>query len=102
TNIMRLLSCFTLLAGASLLVAQTPGPKTYATPEEARDALVQAAAGGIEALRAAIGPGSTKVVETGDEVQDKKLVADFRQRVAEKAELDRETMDLNRMTLLVG
>lgn len=99
---MKLLSCITLLAGASLLVAQTPAPKTYATPEEARDALVQGAAGGIEALRAAIGPGSTKVVETGDEVQDKKLVADFRRRVAEKAELVSDSMNLNRMTLLIG
>lgn len=85
-----------------MLVAQTPGPKTYATPEEARDALVQGAAGGIETLRTAIGPGSTKVVETGDEVQDKKLVADFRQRVAEKAQLEPDPMNLNRMTLLVG
>ena len=99
---MKILSCITLLAGASLLVAQTPGPKTYATPEEARDALVQGAAGGIEALRTAIGPGSTKIVETGDEVQDKKLVEDFRRRVAEKTELEPDPMNNNRVTLLVG
>ena len=35
-----------LTAGATLLLAQKGGPKTFATPEEARDALIQAAASG--------------------------------------------------------
>jgi len=99
---MKLLSCFTLLAGASLLVAQQQGTKTYATPEEARDALVQAAAGGIAAVRTVLGPGSADVVRTGDDVQDNKLVADFNRRVAEKVQLEPDPSNLNRMWLVTG
>src|SRR4051812_37592290 len=99
---MKLLSCFTLLAGASLLVAQQQGTKTYATPEEARDALVQAAARGIAAVRTVLGPGSADVVRTGDDVQDNKLVADFNRRVAEKVQLEPDPSNLNRMWLVTG
>jgi hypothetical protein len=99
---MRLLSCITLLAGASLLVAQPQGTKTYATPEEARDAIVQAAAAGIQTLRTVLGPGAAEVVQTGDEVQDKEILAGFNRRVAEKVQLEQDPSNLNRMDLLTG
>jgi len=99
---MKLFSCFALLAGAWLLVAQPQGAKTYATPEEARDALVQAAAGGVAAVRNLLGPTSTDIVRTGDEVQDNKIVADFQRRVAEKVQLEPDSSNLNRYTLLTG
>ena len=99
---MKVLSCFTLLAGASLLIAQPQGTKTYATPEEARDAVVQAAAGGVNALRAVLGPGSAEVVRTGDEVLDQTLLADFNRRAAEKAQVELDPSNLNRMTLVTG
>jgi len=96
------LTYIALLAAAAQLVAQPQGTKTYATAEEARDAVIQAASQGIEALRIVFGPGSTEVVRTGDSVLDNKLVADFSRRAAEKVQLEPEPLNPNRITLLTG
>jgi hypothetical protein len=98
----KTLNCIALLAGAALLVAQPQGTKTYATPEEARDALVQAAASGMDAVKTLLGPGSADIVRTGDAVQDKKIVADFSRRAAEKTQLEPQPLNPNHVTLLLG
>ncbi len=96
------LICLICTAGAALLLAQPQGAKTYSTPEEARDALIQAAASGLEAVRTLLGPGAPDIVRTGDEVQDAKLLADFNQRAAGKTQLEPNEMNPNQITLLVG
>lgn len=98
----KTLTLLLLLGGTALLMAQIPAPQTFATPEEARDALVQAAAKGLDAVRTLFGPGAADVVRTGDEVQDKKMIADFNRRVAEKTQLIPDEMNDNRMILLLG
>ena len=84
------------------LAAQTSGPKTFNSPEEARDALVQAAAGGINALRELLGAGSAEILTTGDEVQDKNLVERFQRQTAEKVQLSPDEMNHDRIVILVG
>jgi len=96
------LTCVTFLAGAALLLAQTGGPKTFSTPEEARDALVQAAASGLDAVKTMMGPGSADILRTGDEVQDKTLLDNFNRRAAEKAGIEPDEMNPNRATVVVG
>ena len=91
-----------LALGAMLLSAQTTGPKTFATAEEAKDALIQAAAKGLDAVKEIMGPGSADILRSGDPVQDKALVEQFNRRVAEKAQLEPDQMNPNRMTLDVG
>jgi len=98
----KTLKYIALLAGATLLTAQPQGTKTYATPEEARDAIVQAAAKGMDALKTALGPGAADIMGSGDEVQDKNLLADFNRRLAEKVQWEPEPLDPSRLTLLLG
>lgn len=96
------LICFAFFAGAALLMAQTAGPQTFATPEAAHDALVQAASKGVDALKELMGPGSAEILRTGDAVEDKNLLEKFRQRVAEKVQLDPDEMDSNHVNVLLG
>ena len=79
-----------LLAGAALSVARAEGGKTFATPEEARDALVQAAQKGLDEVRALFGPSSAGIVRTGDEVADKNVLTRFNTLAAEKTSLEPE------------
>jgi hypothetical protein len=102
TAIMKKLTYLSLFGGVALLVAQTAGPKTFGTPEEARDALIQAAAKGLDEVRTLFGPGAADIVRTGDAVQDKKALEEFNRRAAEKAQLEPDEMSPHRMILLLG
>lgn len=99
---MRTLTSLAVLAGAAFLSAQKGGPKTFGTSEDARDALVQAAAAGLDAVKELFGPGSADILRTGDDVEDRNLLARFSQGVAEKTQLETDPMNPDRVTLLVG
>jgi hypothetical protein len=94
------IACF--IAGGAVLQAQTAGPQMFATPEAARDALVQATSKGVDALKELMGPESSGLLRTGDPVEDKNLLEKFRQRVAEKVGLDPDEIDQQRVTVLLG
>jgi hypothetical protein len=91
-----------LIAAAALLTAQTSTRKTFSTPEEARDALIEAAGKGLSEVRTLFGIGSTEIVGTGDEVQDKTVLATFNKLVSEKTQLEGGEISPNRRTLVVG
>jgi hypothetical protein len=78
------------LLSASLFGAEpAPGPRTFDTPRQAADALVQAAAADdVPAIVAMFGPAGKDIVPSGDPVQDKNDLARF----AEKA---KENMDIS-------
>jgi len=96
------LTYIAILAAAGVLGAQTVGPKTFSSPEEARDALIQAAAKGLDAVREMMGAGASEILRSDDEVQDKALLEKFRQRVAEKTKLEPDETNPNRVTLVIG
>ena len=96
------LSYLAFLVGAALLAQQAVGPKTFGSPEEARDALIQAASKGLNEARELMGPGSTDIVRTGDAIEDKNLLEKFKQRVAEKTQLEVDEMNPDHVTLLIG
>ncbi len=96
------LTYIAVFTGFALLAAQTAGPKTFSSPEEARDALVQGAKKGLDELRDIMGPDSTGILRTGDAVGDKNLLDKFNERVAEKTQLDPDPMNPNHYTLLIG
>lgn len=98
----RKLTFLILAAGLVPIVAQTKAAETFATPEQARDALVQAAAKGLDAVREFFGPQSADTLRTGDPVQDKKILDHFNELAAQKTRLDPDEMNPNAMTLLVG
>jgi hypothetical protein len=99
---IRRLTLIVVTTGAALVVAATEGGKTFASPQEARDALIQAAKDGGDALRALFGPGSVDIVRTGDAVQDKNVLETFNRLAAEKTELEGNETDPDQMTLLLG
>ena len=94
--------CLTLISAVALFGGQSGGPRTFNSPAEARDALLQAAAAGMNALRDLMGPGSAEILTTGDEVQDKNIVERFRRQTAEKAQLAPDEMNPDRIVVLVG
>jgi len=79
-----------------------PKTPTYGTAQEALDALVQASANGIDAIRTLLGPGSADVLRTGDEVEDKRLAAEFNRRAHEKAGLQDDPIHPEAMVVVVG
>ena len=71
--------------------AQRPGQKTFASAEEAANALVQAARSNDEqALVAILGPDSRDLVASGDETEDAHDRADFVQHYQEMHRLVKE------------
>jgi hypothetical protein len=100
-TMMKRTSWMAVLTGA-LLVGQTNSPKTFATPEQARDALVQAAAKGLDAVKEFFGPESADILRTGDTQEDQSVLKKFNQRAAQKVELEADEIDRNRMTINVG
>jgi hypothetical protein len=99
---LRKRTYFILVAGLVSLTARANAQKSFATPEEARDALIQAAKNGLDAVKTLFGPESNDILRTGDPVEDKNVVNRFNTRAAEKTRLDRDEMNPHVMRLLVG
>ena len=93
------ITCVTMPAGSA---AQVPGPTTFATPEQAVDAVIKAAAAGAPALLTLLGPDGKDLVSTGDAVQDQKDRDDFVRLAREKATIVRDPAFPNRAVLLIG
>lgn len=98
---MRRLNLIVLVAAVGLMADTTGDRKTFSSPEEARDALIQAAVKGVDEVRALFGTGSADILRTGDETEDKAVVDSFNRLAAEKTQL-KANEKKNRMTLLVG
>ena len=94
------LAC-TLFAGpASATDAKTPKQRSFATPEEAVQALIEAVKSADQAKMAAIyGPEREKLL-TGDAVEDASALKGFGERLAKGAAL--EKVDDAKYTLVVG
>lgn len=90
-----------LLAAGTLAFAQNQ--KTFPTPEAAAQDLIQAAsAGNTGELQAIFGANAKTVLTCGDPAQDKTERAEFANAAQEKFELERDSMDHDRMILSVG
>jgi hypothetical protein len=92
----------TLAAAAALVAAQTGGPAAFDTPEQARDALIDATGKGLDAVRTLFGPGSAEILRTGDEVEDKNGLERFKQRAAAKFQFVPDPMNPDRLNMEVG
>ena len=97
-----------LAAGVCLLAfplraAQTASQRTFDNPQQAKDALVQAAeAGDVPALLAIFGPDGKDIVASGDPVDDKNGLARFAEKAREKAQVTFDLGDPKRAILVVG
>jgi len=94
---------FTAAVGGATAMGQTQaaGPRTFSSPQQAADALVQAVeANDTAALNAIFGPAGKAIVTSGDPVADKNRRTEFARKAREKMEVSSETP--KRAILLVG
>jgi len=92
-NLSKLAAVAILLAAcfATRSVAQQAGQKTFASPEDAANALVTAAQNNDEkALLQILGPAGKHIVSSGDETEDAHSRANFVQRYQEMHRLVKE------------
>ena len=79
-------------AGAQNAIAASRNPRTFASPEEAVKALVEAAkAGDTKALAAILGPESRPLISSGDKVADKQARERFVHAYEQSNKLERPT-----------
>jgi hypothetical protein len=96
------------LTAATLLiaqqpVAQQPAERTFATPQEAAQALVDAAAqNDTAALLKLFGPQGTDIVQSGDPAEDTSARADFTRRAHEKMNVQTEPANPGRASIVTG
>jgi len=87
------------IAFAATLTAQ----RAYDTPKQAADALIAAAAkNDTKTLISILGPGSEKVVDSGDAVRDKQDYAHFVERARQKTNIEYDLADPDVAILVVG
>ncbi len=87
---------------AALAFAQ-PAQKTFDSPQAAAGDLIQAAASGNSAeLDAIFGPHAKTVLSSGDPARDQQERQEFAHAAQTRHELQRDSMDPNRMILSVG
>jgi hypothetical protein len=94
-----------LCLSAFTLQTATPqaGPRPFDTPQQAADALVQAAeTGDIAALVAILGPGSKDIVSSGDPVEDKNDLARFVAKAKEKMKISFDIDNPNQAVIVAG
>ncbi len=104
------LCCIFTLIFSSLSLAQakpteTPSQtqKTFSTPQEAADALIQAAEkDDIPAILEIFGPHGEDLLSTEDPVQDKNIVQGFVDEAHQKNSIAIDPKNSNRATLIVG
>ena len=91
-----------LVVGAVLLQA-APVQRTFATPQEAVQATIDAAEhNDTAALLQLFGPGGKDIVESGDPAQDKDLRAEFARSAHEKLQIDQDPFRPDRVEFTVG
>jgi len=83
--------------------AAPPVERTFATPKEAAQDLVDAAAqDDTAALLKLFGPQGTDIVQSGDSAEDKSARADFVRRAHEKMDVQIEPTNPGRATVVTG
>ena len=93
-----------LVVGALLLpAAPKDGQRTFATPQEAVQATIDAAEhNDTAALLQLFGPEGKDIVESGDPAEDKDLRAEFARSAHEKLQIDEDRLTPDRVTFTVG
>jgi len=101
---MRMTRTIVLLAlAASLSVAQQAVERSFATPQEAAQALVDASSqNDTAALLKLFGPQGVDIVKSGDPADDKDSRAEFARRAHEKMEVQVEPSNPNRAVIIAG
>lgn len=93
----------TLVLASPATPAASPGGKTFDSPQQAADALIQAVAKDDPAAMLAIfGPSGKKIVSSGDDVEDKNNRARFTELAKTKADVAIDKKNAHRAILSLG
>ena len=88
---------------AAPTAASQPKQKQFDTPQQAADALTQAADSfDTTTLKDILGPDSEDIIASEDPVQDKNRAAEFAAKAKEKSSIEVDKKDPNRAILVVG
>jgi len=93
------------LAVAAVLLQAAPleNQRTFATPQDAIQAIVDAAEHNDgPALLQLFGPDGKDILQSGDPAQDKELRADFARSAHEKLQIEQDPTNPDRATFAVG
>ena len=91
------------LAAVLLQAAPPASQQTFATPQEAIQAIVDAAEhNDAAALLQLFGPDGKDILESGDPAQDKDLRAEFARSAHEKLQIEQDPTNPDRATFAVG
>jgi hypothetical protein len=102
-RLTRLLAAGLVLGATLLEAAPKDGQRTFATPQEAVQATIDAAAhNDTAALLQLFGPEGRDIVESGDPAQDSDLRAEFARSAHEKLQIDTDPLTPDRATFTVG
>lgn len=92
-----------ILALAALLSAQQAGESTFATPQAAAQALVDATGkNDTAALMKLFGPQGSDIAQSGDPAGDAESRAEFARRAGEKMEVQIEPSNPDRASIIAG
>jgi hypothetical protein len=101
--VIAILCALGLLSYAALESKQTPSAKAFATPNEAAQALIQAAnTDDVPALTGILGPDAQDLISSADHVRDNSRIAEFVALAHEKESVRVDPEDPNSATLSVG
>lgn len=101
--VVACLLAFPLLLAAQTTPAAAPSQKTFATPQEAAEALINAASDyDLSALLQIVGPDGEDLVQTKDPVQDKNQAEAFGKLAKQKNSISVDPKNPNRATLIIG
>ena len=99
----RLLGAGLLLGTVLLAATLKDGQRTFATPQEAVQAIIDAADhNDTAALLQLFGPAGKDIVDSGDPAQDKDLRTEFARSAHEKLRIDADPLTPDRVTFTVG
>lgn len=100
---VRLVATGLLVTTLLLPATLKDGQRTFATPQEAVQATIDAADhNDTAALLQLFGPAGKDIVESGDPAQDKDLRTEFARSAHEKLQIDADSLTPDRVTFTVG
>ncbi len=102
-TILFVVLCLALAGGCARRKPAGVSQKTFATADEAAQALARAVeADDVDALMLLFGDDARDVVASGDEVQDRNQRAAFAARIRAGMKLEKDREDANRVVILTG
>ncbi len=102
-TLVSLFATFCICLTLTALTAAAPNIKTFATPQQAANAVIAAAAKfDVAALEQIFGPAFHEVILSGEDAQDRQRVEEFAGKAAEKTRVSLDARTQTRAFLLVG